>query len=106
MLRCGKKQVSSGKLERLVCELDGVDEAAALGIPDSGQGVNIAVAVIPDSAIRIDANELTRKVSACVSAYAENIRVFIMKNIPRTASGKTDRRALQLQLRSDYAGAA
>jgi len=106
ILRCGKKQVSSGKLERMVCELDAVDEAAALEIPNSGKTLGIALAVIPNSAIRIDRNELTRKVSACVSAYADNIRVVIVSNIPRTASGKADRRALQMQIRSEYVGAA
>jgi len=105
-LRCGKKQVSSGKLERLICELEAVDEAAALEIPNSGHDANIAVAVIPNSAIRIDRNELTRKVSACVKAYTDNIRVVIMKELPRTASGKADRRALQIRLRSEYVGAA
>jgi len=105
-LRCGKKQVSSGKLERLICELDAVSEAAALEIPNSGHDTDIAVAVIPNSAIRIDRNELTRKVSACVKAYTENIRVVIMKELPRTASGKADRRALQIRLRSEYVGAA
>jgi len=105
-LKYGKKLVASGKLERLICELDAVDEAAAFGIPNSGQGANIAVAVIPNSAVNIDRNELTLKVSACVKAYADNIRVIIMKDIPRTASGKTDRRALQTQIRNEYVGAA
>ena len=105
-LRCGKRQVPSGKLERLICELEAVEEAAALEIPNSGHGANIAVAVIPNSAIRVDRNELARKVSDCAKAYTENIRVFIMKELPRTASGKADRRALQMRLRSEYVGAA
>ena len=105
-LRCGKKQVSSGKLERLICELDDVSEAAALEIPNSGHEANIAVAVIPNSTVWIDRNELARKVSDCAKAYTENIRVVIMKELPRTASGKTDRRALQVRLRSEYVGAA
>ena len=106
VLHCGKKQVSSGKLERLVCELDAVDEAAALEIHNSGQDASIAVAVIPNSVIRVDKNELMREVSSCVKAYADNIRVVIVSNIPRTASGKADRRALQLQIRNEYVGAA
>jgi len=105
-LWCGKKQVSPGKLERLICELDAVDEAAAFGILNSGEDANIAVAVIPNNATSIDGNELTRKVTACVKAYADNIKVVILKDIPRTASGKADRRALQLQIRNEYVGAA
>ncbi|MDR0311184.1 MAG: fatty acid--CoA ligase family protein, partial [Acidobacteriota bacterium] len=110
-LKCGKKQISSGELERLVCELDAVDEAAALGISNSGQGASIALAVLPNSAIRVDKNELTREVTACVKEYADDIRVIIMNDIPRTASGKADRKALKLQITdfmnsgSEYAGA-
>ena len=106
ILRCGKKQVSSGKLERLVCELDAVDEAAVLEITCPGQDAGITVAVIPNSAIPIDEYELTREVSGRVNAYTDNIRVVIVDNIPRTASGKIDRGALQLQIRSEYVGAA
>jgi long-chain acyl-CoA synthetase len=106
MLRCGKKRVSSSKLERLICELDAVDEAAVLGVPDSEQGTDIAVAIIPNSTIQVDVSELTRKVSDCVKAHVDDIMVVIMKDIPRTASGKTDRRALQMQIRNKYVGAA
>jgi long-chain acyl-CoA synthetase len=113
-LQCGKKQVSSSKLERLVCELDAVDEAAAFGIPNSGQDTSIVVAVIPNSTIRINTNDLTREISAYTKAYADDIKVIIMNDIPRTASGKADRRALQQQVtdflncrvsRSEYASA-
>jgi acyl-CoA synthetase (AMP-forming)/AMP-acid ligase II len=105
-LKCGKKQVSSGALERLVCKLNAVDEAAALSLPDSGYGASVVVAVIPNGVIRIDKNELKREVSSCVRKYADDIRVILMNDFPRTASGKADRRALQLQLRSKYVGAA
>jgi acyl-CoA synthetase (AMP-forming)/AMP-acid ligase II len=106
MLRYGKKRVSSSKLERLICELDIVDEAAVLGVPNSGQSTDIAAAVIPNGTIQVDRSELTRKVSDCVKAHVDDIMVVIMKDIPRTASGKTDRRALQMQIRNEYVGAA
>ena len=101
MLQCRKKQVSSGKLERIVCELDTVDEAAALRT--SGRDAKIALAVIPNSAIQIDKNELAREVSACVKSYTDDIRVVAMDDFPRTSSGKVDRRALHLQIGEKYA---
>ena len=91
-LQHGKKQVSYGKLERLVCELDAVEEAAVFGTPDSG---SVVVTVVPGSPMRIDENELTREVSSCVRAYADDIRVVIMSDVPRTPSGKVDRRTLR-----------
>ena len=97
-IKCGKKQVSSSVLERLVCKLDTVDEAAVLKMPDFGHGANVVMAVVPNNVIRIDKNELKREVSACVRKYADDINVILLNDFPRTASGKTDRRALQMQL--------
>jgi long-chain acyl-CoA synthetase len=97
-LQCGKKRVSISKLERMVCELDAVGEAAVFGIPNDGRSAGIVIAVVPDGANRIDANELTQKASACVKAYSDDVTVVIMDAVPRTASGKPDRRALQNQI--------
>ena len=97
--RCGDRPISSEKLERLVCELDTVDDAAALRISGSRrQGVGIALAVIPNSTVPVDKIELTREVAACVKAYADDVQVVIMNDIPRTASGKADRKALELKI--------
>jgi len=104
VIQCGKKQVAYSELERSVCELDAIDEAVVFDITDSVQGISVAAAVIPSSAIRVDWNELMREVSARVSAYADDIRVVIMNDIPRTASGKTDRRALKRQIAESFRG--
>jgi long-chain acyl-CoA synthetase len=98
VIRCGERQVLSSELERLVCELDAIDEAVVFGVPSLGQGTRIVATVVPGSTIQTNENELTREVSVCLKDYADNIKVVIMDDFPRTASGKADRAALQLQL--------
>jgi long-chain acyl-CoA synthetase len=102
--RCGKTQVLSNELERLVCELNVIDDAAVLEIPNSGQGAGIAVAVVPNIAIQIDKNELMREISACIRNYVDDVKIFIMNDIPRIASGKADRKALRRQINPENYG--
>ena len=95
----GKKQVSFSELERLICELNAIDEAVVLEITDSGLGAGITVAIVPNRAIQIDKNDLIREVSDYLKPYTDGVSVVIMNDIPRTASGKADRRALQMQIK-------
>ena len=94
----GKKLISSGELERMLCEMEWIDEAAVIEIPNIGRRSGILVTIIPNRTRRISECELEREVIKVVSEYSDDIHVSIMSDIPRTASGKADRSALRLQL--------
>jgi len=94
-LQLGIKRLSSGELEQLICELDTIDEATVMEVKNFGRQSGIFVTVIPNNQIPVDEQELAQEVSACINAYADNINVAIMNDLPRAASGKVNRRALQ-----------
>jgi amino acid adenylation domain-containing protein len=72
-----------------------VQEAAVYPIPD-GQGSNlIEASVIPRRQIELTEDELVQLISRRLPPYAIPARIYIVKDFPRTSTGKINRRELQ-----------
>ena len=100
-IHCGKKRISTGGMERLICEIDAVDEAVVLETYGSRHGTGVMAVVVPSGVSGIDKNKLARKVAACVRDYINDIKVVVMDEIPRTTSGKADHAALKSLTREE-----
>ncbi|GEE04105.1 hypothetical protein nbrc107696_45510 [Gordonia spumicola] len=90
----GGEKVLPAHVESKVAELPAIAEATVFAIPDTmlQQRVGVAVILRPDTALDVDAAR--RLLADTLPDYAvpEHWRVY--DELPRTASGKADRRAV------------
>jgi acyl-CoA synthetase (AMP-forming)/AMP-acid ligase II len=94
ILRGGYKvqpEVVRAALERI----DGVAEAAVVGVPDERLGAVPVAAVEPRPGAALDEAVLLEAVGAHLARYEMPVRVIVVDALPRTASGKADLAAVR-----------
>jgi long-chain acyl-CoA synthetase len=96
MIKVGAFRVSPGEIEEVIAELDGVQEAAVVGIPDEilGQAIKAVVVVRPDS--ELTPMEVKAHCRRYLAAYKVPKTVDFTSTLPRTSSGKVQRYRLTL----------
>jgi amino acid adenylation domain-containing protein len=100
-------RVELGEVETALLTLDEVDEAAAVAVADDGAGAEgsstIRAAVVLAAGSRATERELVIEVKNILPPYAVPSSITTLESLPRTPTGKVDRRALgnRLAERSD-----
>ncbi len=94
IIKCHGEKVSPKEIEDVLYGLDGVLEAAVIGIPDSILGQAVKAYVVPDRE-----SKLTKEtVSKYCSQHLENFKVpkyvEIMTSLPKTRTGKISKNEL------------
>ena len=91
-------RVELEEIESVLVGLSGVAEAAALDVPDDAGAVEIVGVVRPETGATLDAAALRRQAAERLAPYAVPARLLAQTDLPRTGSGKIDRRALRDQI--------
>ncbi len=94
MLKCHGHRVSPDEVEEVIYASGLVDEAAALGEPDPIAGTRIVVHVVPRKARPDLEQALLKHCRRELPRYMMPARIVVADTLPRTASGKLDRRRL------------
>jgi long-chain acyl-CoA synthetase len=94
LFKCGGHLVSPREVEAALHEIPGVVMAAVVGVPDEvlGQAVKAAVAV--EEGCALTAAQVVAHCRARLESHLVPRVVEVRDALPRTAAGKTDRRAL------------
>jgi amino acid adenylation domain-containing protein len=82
-------------IETVLVACDAVQEAAVYTVPTSGGTQGIAAAVMPKPGAVLTARMLRQHAARALPAYAIPDQITISEGLPRTSTGKIDRRALQ-----------
>jgi acyl-coenzyme A synthetase/AMP-(fatty) acid ligase len=90
-------RVELDEIEAVLLSHEGVEEAAVFAVPDSEGSQLIESAVILKSNATHTSVDLTKQVSRLLPWYAVPVKISVMRSLPRTTSGKIDRRQLQEQ---------
>jgi long-chain acyl-CoA synthetase len=95
MIKTRGERVSPKEVENALCELDGVAEAAVVGVPDEilGQAVK---AFIVARASGLDEKTVLRHCAERLGSFMVPKYVEFVDALPRTAHGKIDKRQLQM----------
>jgi acyl-CoA synthetase (AMP-forming)/AMP-acid ligase II len=93
----GGEKISPGDIDAVLLSNPKVLEAASFGVSDAIYGENVQAAVILRPGMKATEGELRDYCRTKLSAFEVPGRIYIMADLPRTAKGSTDRRALAAQ---------
>ena len=89
------QKVSPREIENALCQLDGVLEAAAVGVPDEVLGEAVKVYAVVKSGSGLTARDLTRHCVSTLENYMVPRQIEIRETLPRTETGKIDKNGLR-----------
>jgi fatty-acyl-CoA synthase len=98
MFISGGENVYPAEIEAVLIELEGVTDAAVVGIPDSKWGEVGCAFVVPAEGGNLDASALEAHCSSRLAKYKAPKRFEILDSLPRTPSGKVQKHVLRDQL--------
>ena len=94
VIRTGGEWVSPSQVEHVLCSHPAVADLAVVGIPDTGWGEMVAVAVVPaDPASPPTLQELLEDRAGALAKHKRPRRLVVVGEIPRTAATGQVRRA-------------
>jgi fatty-acyl-CoA synthase len=105
VINTGGEKVFAEEVEEVLVAHPGVAEAVVVGVPDERWGSRVAALVVPAPGARPDPAALAEHVGGRLAGYKRPRVVELVDEIPRTVSGKVDRRWAQ-DLAGRLAGAA
>ena len=102
VIKSGGEWISSLQLENIASQCEGVDEVAAIGIPDQrwGERPLLIVTRSPECARQVSAEDIKNAIRVCVdngnlSRWAVPERVEFVDAIEKTSVGKLDKKTLR-----------
>lgn len=93
MIIRGGEKIWSNEVENVLYEMDGILIAALIGIPDEMYG-EVAVAIIKSNR-KMEEEEIKRWVGQRLAKYKVPARVIFVDQMPRTESGKINKKVLR-----------
>ena len=94
MIKTRGERVSPKEVEEVVCEVSGVAEAAAIGVPDNVLGQAIKVFLVSCNG-NLEMKTILRHCASRLESFMVPKYVEFMAALPKTANGKINRRELQ-----------
>ncbi|HZF95968.1 MAG TPA: AMP-binding protein [Allosphingosinicella sp.] len=98
MIVSGGENVSPWEVETVLAQHPGVREAAAVGVPDPDFGQRLVAFVEPRDGAALDAAALSAWLAERIARYQRPRAIHILPDLPLTAIGKIDKRALAAPL--------
>ncbi|KAI3850067.1 hypothetical protein MKW92_032288 [Papaver armeniacum] len=92
LINRGGEKISPIEVDAVLLSNPGVAQAVAFGVPDDKYGEEINCAIIPRDGSTIDEAEILRFCKKNLATFKVPKKVFITDAVPKTASGKIQRR--------------
>ncbi|MBV8085635.1 MAG: AMP-binding protein [Chloroflexi bacterium] len=86
--------VHASEVERVLCDLPGVVEAAVVGLPDPKWGEAVSAVLVADDSARLDEAAIIAACHQRLPGYKCPKRVIVAENLPKSAVGKVLKRDL------------
>lgn len=92
LINKGGEKISPIELDNVLARHPAVSEAVSFAIPDEMYGQDVGVAIVLKPSEKLDANELKAWVADKVAKFKVPKKVYFTDNMPKTATGKIQRR--------------
>ncbi|HEY8369391.1 MAG TPA: AMP-binding protein [Thermodesulfobacteriota bacterium] len=89
------EKVSPREVENVLHDLDGISEAAVIGVPDPVLGERIKAVVTLKDGARLTERDIQRHCRARLEDFMVPQVIEIRESLPRTSTGKVDKRELR-----------
>jgi long-chain acyl-CoA synthetase len=89
------EKVSPKEIENVLYALEGVAEAAVVGVPDEVLGQAIKAVIRPKDGVQLTGREVLRHCSARLESFCVPKHVEFRRELPRTSTGKIDKKLLR-----------
>jgi long-chain acyl-CoA synthetase len=100
MIKSRGEKVSPREVEGVLHELPGVIEAVVVGVPDAVLGQAVKAFLKLDPGVQLSEQQVSRHAAERLEDFMVPQIVEFVATMPRTASGKIDRRELPVQVQS------
>ncbi|WP_426234752.1 amino acid adenylation domain-containing protein [Pseudomonas sp. TWP3-2] len=89
-------RVEPAEVARVLLGLEGVSEAAVLALPldDDPARLQLLAWIVPAPGVALKAESLREQLQACLPDYMVPAQLVLLEQLPLTANGKLDKRAL------------
>jgi fatty-acyl-CoA synthase len=94
-INTGGEKVFAEEVEQVLVDHPGVAEAVVVGVPDDRWGSRVTALVVPAPGAELDLDALADHVGSRLAGYKRPRALRLVERIPRTVSGKLDRRWAQ-----------
>ncbi|MCL5966422.1 MAG: AMP-binding protein [Deltaproteobacteria bacterium] len=94
MIKCKGERVSPKEVENVLCELDGVAEAAVVGVPDEILGQAAVAFVVRSPGSAISGRDVLKHCAGRLEPYMVPKEVAFVAEMPKSPNGKIDKTAL------------
>jgi long-chain acyl-CoA synthetase len=94
----GGFNVYPSQVEEVLRQIDGVLDAAVVGLPDGSGGERVVAAIVCEPDLRLDPEQVREEARLHLTAYKVPRQVFIVDELPRSMIGKVLRRKVREQL--------
>ena len=92
MIISGGENLFPGEIEEFLLTIDGIVDAAAVGLEDDEFGQVVGATVVVDASAGLDVEEIRTRVRAGLANFKVPKRLVMVDEIPRNATGKILRR--------------
>jgi acyl-CoA synthetase (AMP-forming)/AMP-acid ligase II len=95
MIKCRGERVSALEVENILLGMEGIEEAAVIGIPDEIFGQAVKCFLVKKPSADLTEKEVLRFCSENMENYMMPKYVVFLDEIPKTPNGKVDKKQLQ-----------
>lgn len=92
LINRGGEKISPIEVDAVLLSHPDIAEAVCFGVPDEKYGEEINCAIIPREGSNVDEAEVLRFCKKNLTAFKVPKKVFITDSVPKTATGKIQRR--------------
>lgn len=92
LINRGGEKISPIEVDAILLSHPDINQAVAFGVPDDKYGEEINCAIIPREGSNIDESEVLRYCKKNLASFKIPKKVFVTDSLPKTASGKIQRR--------------
>jgi long-chain acyl-CoA synthetase len=98
MIKSKGERISPREIENTLCSIDGVSEAAVIGVPDEILGQAIKAFIVRKEGSKLEPNDILYYCSKNVESFMIPKYLEFIKELPKSPNGKIDKKILKQQI--------
>lgn len=104
MIKSKGERISAKEVENTICGMEGVAEAAVIGLPDEIFGQVIKAYIVPASNVELTEKQVLKYCSENMETFMVPKYIEFMDSLPKTPNGKIDKKQLKTKEESKVSG--